>query len=992
MTRSGHTRPVVCHEMIGRGAAGARTRPRGPVALLALALAAATVLVSAPAAATGTPLTRPTTLRPAPLPAGTIDIGPVPAGRILDVEVVLSPSDPQGIDALLASLYDPASSRFHQWLPPGVFGQEFGPSPTTVAATEGWLRGAGLTVTGRSTFAIDATGTAAQLHAAFGVDVANYQTPQGATVYAAPQTPEVPVSLAHQVTGVLGLTDLPAAVPLAEQVPLGQGFHAAPGAQVQPGTCAPAASLANQVSGYTTASLGAAYGVSVLTGAGFDAAGERLAVYELAPSSAADVGNFEACFGLQVPVDVVRVDGGGTPDTGGTAEADLDIEQLAAQAPGAASITSYEGPNTDQGSYDTMARIVHDDSAEYISDSWGLCEPLNPTSGAGSIASMDVLFEQAASQGQAVFSAAGDSGSEDCLATTDNTALAVDYPTSNPWVTSVGGTSRNLDGNEVVWNGCMGVTDGGCGPGDGAGGGGTSSVEPRPVWQAGLSEPSSASCPPHGSNCREVPDISADAGVPVVFFTGGSWGAFVGTSIAAPLASAIWADRGSECGQPLSGDAAPALYALAASGGYDGAIHDIVSGDNDFSGTNGGQFAAGPGYDLASGLGSVEASGVACTVALSVSPAQAPAGSEVVVHGLGLEDATIAFGGTATQILSRSSTADVVVVPPGSGSVAVGAAGPVATVPSPATFSYGSPVGVFSRVAGATAIGTAIAVSQASFPNPLSAKAVVLARDDFFSDALAGGPLAAAVDGPVLITESAAQSATLDPAVETEIERVLAPGGTVYLLGGDLALSPNIDSELQGLGYTTVRLAGADEFQTAVLVAEQLGNPSTIFEATGLNFADALSAVPAAIKLHGAILLTDGPVQSPATAAYLAAHPDDTRYAIGGPLAAAGADPGATAVYGTDLYDTSAAVAQTFFGAPSVLGAATGTNFPDALAGGPLLGREGGPMLLVPPTGPLPPTVVSYLSAVAAGVTSGMLFGGPLAVSDPVLAELDAFG
>ena len=73
----------------------------------------------------------------------------------------------------------------------------------------------------------------------------------------------------------------------------------------------------------------------------------------------------------------------------------------------------------------------------------------------------------------------------------------------------------------------------------------------------------------------------------------------------------------------------------------------------------------------------------------------------------------------------------------------------------------------------------------------------------------------------------------------------------MYILGGDLALSPSIDTTLQGLGYVTQRVAGADEYATAVDVAEQLGNPSTIFEATGLSFQDALSAVPAAIATRG---------------------------------------------------------------------------------------------------------------------------------------------
>jgi hypothetical protein len=502
-------------------------------------------------------------------------------------------------------------------------------------------------------------------------------------------------------------------------------------------------------------------------------------------------------------------------------------------------------------------------------------------------------------------------------------------------------------------------------------------------------DPPAASCGASGSNCREVPDVSADAGVPVTFYTDGQWGLFLGTSLGAPLAAGIWADRASECAQAAPGDAAPVLYQLAAAGAVGGGFNDITSGDNDFTGTNPNHYDATSGYDLASGIGSVLAGGVACTEAQSVSPSEAPAGTVVTVHGFGLENATISIAGVAVPVLSATGTTARVVIPAGSGTVSVGASGPVANGTSQAVFTYGSPSGVFSRVFGATAIGTAIAASQASFPANGSANAVVLARGDFFSDALAGGPLAAAVGGPVLITPGADQSSSLDAAVQTEIQRVLVPGGTVYLLGGDLALSPDIDATLQGLGFKTVRLAGTDEFATAVLIAGQLGDPKNIFEATGLNFADALSAVPAAVMDHGAILLTQGPIQDPETASYLAAHSGDVRYAIGGPLAAAGADPGATAIFGTDLYDTSAAVAVKFFPNPSALGAATGSNFPDALSAGPGLGRAQAPLLLVAPTGALPPAIEAYLNQVASGVSSGTLFGGPLAVTDQVLAELD---
>jgi|HubBroStandDraft_1064217.scaffolds.fasta_scaffold113024_1 hypothetical protein len=298
-----------------------------------------------------------------------------------------------------------------------------------------------------------------------------------------------------------------------------------------------------------------------------------------------------------------------------------------------------------------------------------------------------------------------------------------------------------------------------------------------------------------------------------------------------------------------------------------------------------------------------------------------------------------------------------------------------------------------TQISGPNAVDTAVAVSQTEFPTAGSADAVVLARSDFFADALAGGPLAAAVGGPLLITPGASLSSSLDPTVEAEIQRVLPVGDTVYVLGGDLALSPSIDTTLEALGYVVVREAGADEYATAIDIAETLANPTTVFEATGLDFADALSAVPAAIEDHGAILLTDGSTQAAETASYLAAHPADVRYAIGGPLAAAGADPGATAVFGSDQYGTSAAVATRFFPGALLYGAATGLDFPDALAGGVFMATGGrtGPMLLVDPaaTPPVPTAVAAYLGTLAPD-TPGDVFGGPLAVPAAVLADLAA--
>ena len=223
----------------------------------------------------------------------------------------------------------------------------------------------------------------------------------------------------------------------------------------------------------------------------------------------------------------------------------------------------------------------------------------------------------------------------------------------------------------------------------------------------------------------------------------------------------------------------------------------------------------------------------------------------------------------------------------------------------------------------------------------------------------------------------------------TEIERVLPGGGPVYVLGGDLAISPGVDSALQSAGYNVIREAGTDEFDTAIKIAQQLGNRATIFLATGLSFYDALSAVPAAIAANAEILLTNGSTQNLETALYMLQYPNDKVYAIGGPEAAFGADPQAIPVYGQDLFGTSAAVATTFFPGATIFGAATSADFPDALGGGVFMATGGrlGPVLLVPPATPLPEAIAMYLSSLATG-TPGYVFGGPLAIPLTVISAL----
>jgi len=288
-----------------------------------------------------------------------------------------------------------------------------------------------------------------------------------------------------------------------------------------------------------------------------------------------------------------------------------------------------------------------------------------------------------------------------------------------------------------------------------------------------------------------------------------------------------------------------------------------------------------------------------------------------------------------------------------------------------------------ARLSGSDRVGTAIAISAQAFATKGSAKAVVLASGWSFPDALAGAPLAAAKGGPLLLTPTA----SLDARVKTEIARVLPSGGTVYVLGGPQAVDPSVDAALVTAGFQVSRLAGTDRYNTATMIAGALGDPATVYEATGLDFPDALSAAALAAINHGAILLTNGAQQATQTAAYLSAHANDTRAALGG--AAAAADPSATPIAGKDRFETSAKAAA-LVPSPSVVGAASAYAFPDALAGGAAIGAGGGPLLLVPPSGTLPGSVLAWCTASKPGVTKVEVFGGQAAVADAVANAIKA--
>jgi hypothetical protein len=199
---------------------------------------------------------------------------------------------------------------------------------------------------------------------------------------------------------------------------------------------------------------------------------------------------------------------------------------------------------------------------------------------------------------------------------------AVSDPASQPEVTAVGGTSLTAlgpDPTESVWNDQLNYAEG-------AGGGGISQTFDMPAYQQSLGTVSGSSATPCGNSdgdCREIPDVSADADPSTGYIiydsvNGDDWTAVGGTSGAAPLWAAVLADITSSTADTTGfGNLNPTLYSLAQAspGTY---FNDVTSGNNDYNGTNGGQFAALPGYDMATGLGTPITSALATGIALTI--------------------------------------------------------------------------------------------------------------------------------------------------------------------------------------------------------------------------------------------------------------------------------------------------------------------------------------------------------------------------------------
>lgn len=447
------------------------------------------------------------------------------------------------------------------------FEAEYGADPKDLDTVADFATQHGLQVLERSAprRTVVLSGTVAQMQAAFGVELGQYEHP-GGTYRGREGEIAVPAAVSDVIEGVFGLDDRPQADPRFR-------VSARPVRQAQP-HAAGHAFLPTQLAG-----------IYDFPAAAPDGKGQCIAIIELGGGyRPADLTTyFKTVLGIAKPpsVTAVSVDQGRNHPTGDPngpdGEVMLDIEVAGGVAPGA-KIVVYFAPNTDRGFLDAITTAIHDsrNKPSVISISWGGAESLWT---AAAMTAFDQAFQAAAALGVTICCASGDDGSSDGV---NNGQPHTDFPASSPHVLACGGTHLVAKGtkivSEVVWND---------GSGGGATGGGFSRQFPAPAYQTGLARPKFSG--------RGVPDVAGDASPQTgyVVRVDGQATVIGGTSAVAPLWAGLIARLNQQLGRPV-GFLNTFLYGNTTPGA---GVHDIISGNN-------GAYQAAHGWDPCTGLGS----------------------------------------------------------------------------------------------------------------------------------------------------------------------------------------------------------------------------------------------------------------------------------------------------------------------------------------------------------------------------------------------------
>ncbi len=527
----------------------------------------------------------------------------------ISIHFAMSSQQQEDLDALLRQQQTPGAAQFHKFLTPEEYAARFGLNADDLAQITQWLQTQGFSdiEVARSRTFVSFAGNAGLVQTAFHTAIHRYSL-NGETHYANTSDPLLPQAMRGVVQSVRGLHD----------------FRMRPHGvrKLQP-------HFTSSISGsHFTApdDFATIYNVKPLYQSGIDGTGVKIAVVGQSDIQLSDIRAFRTAAGLppnDPTIVVTGTDPGTQSSSGDEGESDLDVEWAGAIARNA-TIVFVTSTNVDT----SVTYAIDNNVAPILSISYGLCES---ETGLAETKTEASLYQQANAQGITVLASAGDSGAADCdTSYPARRGLAADVPSSLPYVTSIGGTTfsegsgsywnsanNSLSGSavsyipEVVWNDSASVNA------LSAGGGGASIYNAKPSWQVGTGVPN--------DGARDVPDLAFAASPNHDGFLMCTDGECVngfrntdttldvvgGTSCGAPAFAGIVALMVQTHG--AQGNINPHLYSLA--GGSTDVFHDITSGTNAVACrtgtpncTNGSMgFAAGVGYDQATGLGSVDA-------------------------------------------------------------------------------------------------------------------------------------------------------------------------------------------------------------------------------------------------------------------------------------------------------------------------------------------------------------------------------------------------
>lgn len=621
---------------------------RSPISLLTI-VALVSIAASICHAQSPTPLTR--HVRDEVASGRAPLIGHLPATQTLHFDMVLPLRDRAGLQSFLQELQDPSSHSYHQFLTPQEFTARFGPSQEDWDALVAFAKASGFQVVGGNRDGRDLwlTGTVANIEKAFHVSMNLYQDPvEARTFFAVDREPTV--DLPFQVWHISGLDNDSKPHPLYVKKSDYAKAHGIDPDKV--------ISHATTGSGPSASFLGsdmraAYYGGTALTGSG-----QNLALFEFAGTDLADLSTYYKNAGQTEPYTPTLISTGGFStscvDSGSSAcddtEQTLDMTQAMGMAPGSTMLYMYvcgsvkangTGSISDTACISAMVSTTDAPLSKQISCSWGWT-PADPST-------LDPYFEQMASQGQNFFAASGDSSAWSA----SNEA----WPADDANIVSVGGTDLTTSSAGGPWASETAWAD--------SGGGVSPDGIAIPSWQTPVD-----SCSGCSKTLRNGPDVSGNANFTYYVCadqttcTANNYG---GTSFAAPMWAGYLAlaNQQAAANGDTIGFINPIIYPAAEGSSYSTYFHDITSGSC-------GTFSAATGFDLCTGLGSPNTTGLINLLAGSSTPSFTLSASPSSV--------TVTQGGSGTSTITVTDLGGF------SGSVNLAASG----LPSGVTATFGT--------------------------------------------------------------------------------------------------------------------------------------------------------------------------------------------------------------------------------------------------------------------------------------------------------------